>query len=108
MEIAVFGDKRWDFFERSNRSSSYEDQVAANSESRIEFREFHRVIEGRATRHHSRARKNSIAMGMDNSFIYSSGEAEVVGVEDEPLHLASVSRCPEISAGGSRKGKSLV
>jgi hypothetical protein len=87
MEIAVFGDKRWDFFEGSNRSSTYEDQVAANSESRIQFCEFHRVIEGRATRHQSSARKNSVAMGLDNSFIYSAGEAEVVGVEDELLHL---------------------
>jgi hypothetical protein len=87
MEIAAFGDERWDFFEGSNRSSPHEDQVAANSQARIQFCKFDGVVEGRAARHQSGAGKNSFAMGTDNAFIYSTGEAEVVGVEDELLHL---------------------
>ena len=61
--------------------------MAADSQARIQFCEFDGVIEGRGRRHQSGAGKNSIAMGSDNSFIYSAGEAEVVGVEDELLHL---------------------
>jgi hypothetical protein len=45
------------------------------------------VIEGWATRHESSAGKNSLSMRSDNSFIYSAGEAEVVGVEDQSFHL---------------------
>ena len=82
VEIAVFGDQRWDFFQRSSRSSTDEYQVAADSEARIRFCEFDGVIEGWATRHQGGAGKNSIAMGSDNAFIYPAGEAEVVGVED--------------------------
>jgi hypothetical protein len=87
MELAVFGDERWDFIEGSNRSSTHEDQVAADSHPRIQFCKFDGVIEGRATSHQSGAGKNSFAMGTDNAFIYSTGEAEVVGIEDELLHL---------------------
>jgi len=87
MEIAVFGDERWDFFEGSNRSSTDKDQVATDSHARIQFCKFDGVIEGRATRHQSGAGKNSFAMGTDNAFIYSTSEAEVVGIEDELLHL---------------------
>jgi hypothetical protein len=86
MEIAVFGDERRDFFERSNCSSTYEDQVASDPQPRIEFRDFDGVIESWATRHQSGAGKNSITMGLDNPFIYSAGEAKVVGVEDQLFH----------------------
>jgi hypothetical protein len=87
VEIAVFGDKRWDFFERSDCFSTYENQVAADSQARIEFHKFDSMIEGRAASHHGGAGEDSFAMCSDNSFIYSAGEAEVVGVEDELLHL---------------------
>ena len=87
MEIAVFGDEGWDFFELSNRFSTYENQVAADSQAWISFCEFDSVIEGWATGHQGGTREDSFAMGSDNSFVYSAGEAEVVGVEDELLHL---------------------
>ncbi len=98
MEIAVFGDERRNFFEGSNRSSTYEDQVAADSQARIEFGEFDGVIEGRATGHQSGAGEDSFAMGTDNAFIYSAGEAEVVGIEDELLHLRA----------GCLRGKEMI
>jgi hypothetical protein len=86
MEIPVFGDKRWNFFEGSNRFSTDEDQMAPDSEARIEFRELDGVVEGVTAGHQSGAGKNSIAMGLDNAFIYPAGEAEVVGVEDQLFH----------------------
>jgi hypothetical protein len=81
-EAAVFGGERRNFFERSNCFSTYENQVAANSKARIEFRKFDGVIEGGAAGHQGGAGEDSFAMGSDNSFIYSAGEAEVVGVKD--------------------------
>jgi len=98
MEVAVFGDEEWDFFERSGRPSAYEDEVAADSKTRIQLREFDGVLEGWTTGHQGGASENSVAMGSDNSFIYSASEAEVVGVEDELLHLRA----------GCLRGKEMI
>ena len=70
-------------------SSTDEHQVAADAEARILFREFDGVIEGGAARHQGGAGEDSFAMSADDSFIYSSREAEIVGVEDQLFHLAT-------------------
>jgi hypothetical protein len=81
-KMTVFGCERRDVFDRSDGSSSDEHQVTANSESRILLRKIDSLVEGSSTRHQSGAGENSLAMCSDNSFVYSTGETEVICVED--------------------------
>jgi hypothetical protein len=47
--------------------------VAADSQARIQFRDFDGVIEGGAAGHQGCAGEDAFAMGSDDSFIYSAG-----------------------------------
>src|SRR5690349_13198102 len=74
------------------RTALHKHQMAAHVESWCFPRQPNRIIKGIAIRHQGGRCKNSFAMRLNNAGIHIPREAEVIGVNKEPLHCGARTR----------------
>ena len=79
-----------------NRLSVDQNHVAADLQSWIGEGQFDGFVCGRGLCHEGRAGEQAVAMELDDSAVDTRGQAEVVGVHDESLHLVE---CTNLESG---------
>src|SRR5512143_4110434 len=78
-----------DALRRQDRRQLNEIDMAADGELRKRTRQRESVIEIGAAGHHGGRGHHAVAMGFGNGAVDPAREAEIVGVNDESLHLLS-------------------
>jgi len=74
-----------------HRRAIHEDNVASYAESGMARREFYGALGSGGCSHERRGGESTAPMGFSDGAVDALGQAEVVGIEDESLHWASVS-----------------
>ena len=84
------------------RSAVHQDDVAAHSQSRRGLRQTHRFLKCLAVGHQRRRSHDPVFVGFHDGAIHARRETEIVGVDDQAAHRASLAGMCRVNATSSR------